>query len=202
MIKKAFGTHKIAEICQVTPPTVWQWIKEGRLPSFTTGGGHHRVWSHDLVEFLKAHNMPVPPELSASLSSKILVVDDEPAIRELVKKTIERSLPQFEIHLAKDGFEAGHKVTLLMPALVVLDLCLPGMDGIKVCEMIKQNESLRGVKVLVITGYEIEKSRKKIVEAGAEGFLEKPFKPENLIDEIQKLLGIDHAGNLKGARHD
>ena len=189
--KNAFGTHSIAKICEVTPPTVGRWIAEGKLPSFTTGGGHHRVRAEDLVIFLKSHNMTVPEELNVRKSLKILVVDDDPAIRKFIEKVILSYLPQAEVHKAKDGFEAGHKVTFLLPTLTILDLRLPGLDGIKVCEMIKQNENLNDTKVLAMTGYQTEKAREKIFEAGADGFLQKPFESKKLVEMIQKLIGTN-----------
>ncbi|MEK7704558.1 MAG: helix-turn-helix domain-containing protein, partial [Myxococcota bacterium] len=57
---KALGTTEVARICHVTPPTVGRWIEDGKLPSFTTGGGHRRVWVADLVAFFREHNIPVP----------------------------------------------------------------------------------------------------------------------------------------------
>ncbi|MCB4756610.1 MAG: response regulator [Elusimicrobia bacterium] len=186
--KKAYGTYDVARICQVTPPTVGRWIEAGKLPSFTTGGGHHRVWVEDLVVFLKAHNMPVPSELLVSGKSSILIVDDEKDIRVVIASTVRTHFPAVDIHEASDGFEAGQKTTLLCPSLVVLDLRLPGIDGIKVCEMIRQNGNLKSVKILAMTGYNVEETRQQAMEAGADGFLGKPFDPKELADGIRRLL--------------
>ena len=195
----AYGTHAIARICEVTPPTVGRWIAEGKLPAFTTGGGHHRVRTGDLVPFLKAHSMSIPPELKVDEPLRVLIVDDDPAIVKLVRRIIVKYMPNAEIHDAKDGFEAGHKVTSLLPSLVILDLSLPGVDGIKVCEMIKQTEILKHVKVLVITGHDTDKSRNETLNAGADGFLGKPFESKKLVEEIQKLFPanpMSHIGRM------
>ncbi len=77
MNKKALGTHDIARICHVSPPAVISWLEDGKMPSFTTGGGHRRVWDQDLVAFMKQHNMTIPPELLSENKLRILVVDDE-----------------------------------------------------------------------------------------------------------------------------
>lgn len=121
-VKKAYGTHRIAAICQVTPPTIWQWLKEGRLPSFTTGGGHHRVWAEDLVTFLRAHNMPIPSELDNTRPLRILIVNDDPSVRKTMRRTVQESFPDAEIHEASDGEEASRKVPLLSPAVVIVDM--------------------------------------------------------------------------------
>ena len=151
MGKTAFGTTEISKICHVTPHSVGRWIEEGKLPSFSTGGGHRRVWAQDLVIFLKEHNIPVPQELLDDDLPRILIVDDEPETRSLIKRVVRQLYPVVEIHEAADGFEAGHKVADLLPSLVVLDLRLPGMNGIKVCQTIRSNSKLRGIKILAIT---------------------------------------------------
>src|SRR5262245_52489393 len=153
MKKRTFGTHDIARICHVTPPTIGRWIEEGKLPSFKTGGGHRRVWDVDLVSFLKNHNIPVPDELQAADGLKILIVDDESEMRRFIVRVIKKNYPQAEIHEAADGFEAGHKIASALPALIILDLRLPGVDGFKVCQTVRADERLKEIKVLAITGY-------------------------------------------------
>lgn len=187
MIKKALGTHDIARICHVTPPAVIRWLEDGKIPSFTTGGGHRRVWDIDLVVFLKKHNMPIPPDLSDA-KQKILVVDDEPQNRRLINRVIAKNFPEIEIHEAVDGFEAGHKVGALLPTLIVLDLQLPGVNGLKVCQMIRADERLRKIKILVITGQDVEESRRRALEAGADDFLGKPFEVGDLAAGIGRLM--------------
>src|SRR5687768_1202329 len=118
-MKKAFGTYDIARICQVSPPTVGRWIEEGKLPSFTTGGGHRRVWQADLISFLNSHNIPVPAEVTAAPLDRILIADDEEVLRRVVRKAIMSAFPSAEILEATDGFDAGHKVGIFLPSLVI-----------------------------------------------------------------------------------
>ena len=188
MKRKAFGTHYIARICQVTPPAVIRWLEDGKISSFTTGGGHRRVWDLDLIAFLKEHNMPIPADLAASAKQKILVVDDEPENRRLINRVIAHHFPEVEVHEAVNGFEAGHKVSALLPTLVVLDLQLPGVNVLDVCRMIRGDERLRKIKILVITGQDVEESRIRALEAGADDFLGKPFPVDELAAGIGRLM--------------
>lgn len=188
MQKKAFGTYDIAKICHVTPSSVGHWIEKGLLPTFTTGGGHRRVWAKDLVTFLKAHNIPVPGELQTLSSPQVLIVDDEDQVRKVIRRTIKKYHPQVEIHEAVDGFEAGQKVTQLLPSLVILDLRLPGIDGLKVCKIIRSDERLRNTRILAISGYTPEESEKQSFNAGADDFLRKPFDINELKEKIAGLL--------------
>jgi CheY-like chemotaxis protein len=190
MKQKAFGTHDVARVCHVTPPTVGRWIEEGLLPSFTTGGGHRRVWDEDLRAFLLAHNIPLPADLLPLDPLRVLVVDDEPRLRQMMLRALKTAYPTAEFHEAEDGFDAGRKISELLPALVVLDVMLPGMDGLKVCENVKKDARLKNIRILVITGTLIDASRKSWASAGADGFLAKPFRPEALLSEVKKLLPV------------
>lgn len=186
MGKKAFGTHDIARICQVTPPTIGRWIEEGKLPSFKTAGGHRRVWGDDLAAFLRSHNIPVPPELD--LSQRVVIVDDEPEVRKFVRRILSEQFPELEIHEASDGFEAGHKIATVLPALVILDLRLPGVDGFKVCRTVRADPTYKNVKILAISGVGVEEAKDQILAAGADAFLPKPFTPQELVAHLVKVM--------------
>lgn len=187
MSKQAYGTYEIAKICQVMPSTVGRWIEEGKLPSFTTGGGHRRVWAADLTTFLEAHNIPVPAGLNPTPLSA-LIVDDDEAMRRTIAKILAAANPGLSIDEAQDGFDAGHKLGRAAPNLVILDLRLPGIDGFKVCRMIQQDANLVRTRVLATTGFDPEDSRERILKAGADDFLAKPFGPEELVAKSAALL--------------
>ena len=185
---KAFGTHEIAHLCNVTPPTVINWLEEGKIPFFTTVGGHRRVWYKDLQDFMRKHNMPVPAELAALGKLVFLIVDDEEQNRKFITRALRSAYPDAGIEVAVDGFEAGYKIKSLLPTLVVLDIQLPKVSGIKVCEIVRADLGLRNIEILAISGYDIEESRARIMEAGADDFLGKPFAIEELIKRIENLL--------------
>ena len=175
MDKKAYGTYEIADICHVTPSTVGNWIGKGLLPTFSTGGGHRRVWKDDLLSFLKKHNIPVSGGLVANGKMNILIVDDEDDVRRMVRRTLQKFYPDAGIHEAADGFEAGKKVAQIVPALVILDLKLPGVDGFKVCKAIRADANLKKVKVLTISGNNADEYKKQAMLAREDHFLGETF---------------------------
>lgn len=187
MVKRAFGTHYIAGVCQVTRQTVARWIEEGKLPSFSTAGGQRRVWDKDLVGFLKVHNIPLPEALRALDGERVLIVDDEANIRRLVGRIILGAVPDAEVFMAADGFEAGKTAAEVSPSLVVLDIQLPGLDGIKVCRSLRGDERLRSMKILAISGRNVDEARADIKEAGADGFLAKPFGVEEFRAKLAEI---------------
>ena len=187
MNRKSFGTHTVARFCQVTPPTVGRWIESGKLPSFTTGGGHHRIWDSDMVDFLKSHNIPLPSELQSEGRLVILIVDDDITIRRFLTRAFRKWFPEAEIHEAADGFEAGFAIVESMPALVLLDLRLPGIDGLKVCQRVRSDSRMHHIKILAMSGYAVEQSCRKSLEAGANEFLAKPFDTDELWQKLETL---------------
>ncbi len=186
--RKAFGTYDIARICLVTPATVGRWIEEGKMPAFTTGGGHRRVWAEDLAAFLKAHNFPLPAGLADAAPLRVLIVDDEDNVRRMLVRTLRRLYPEADVQEAADGFEAGQKITAASPHLVLLDLNMPGMDGYKICRLIRADPATRHIKILVISGQEVEESRAKSLGTGADDFLAKPFDSQALSLRLKALL--------------
>jgi len=188
MKRKSFGTNEIAEICQVTPSTIWRWIKKGLLPYFTTAGKHSKVWDTELWKFLKERNIPVPDRLKYLTTRQVLIVDDEDNARILIKQVLQKCLPEIEIYEAADGFEAGKKAAQLLPVLVILDLELRGMDGLEVCKMIRSDKHFKDTQILAVSGFNVEESKKQSLIAGADDFLGKPFNVNELKGKIEKLL--------------
>lgn len=186
--KKAFGTHEIARVCQVTPPTVIRWMEEGKLVFFTTGGGHRRVWDNDLAAFMRLHNIPVPASIENGNKLKFLIVDDDAAYRRLMARVIRAEYPDAGVEEAADGFEAGHKVHAFRPALILLDLNLPGVDGFRICELIRGAQELREILILAVTGLNAPDVKARVLAAGANDFLGKPFGVEELADKLKTLL--------------
>ncbi|MEN3013193.1 MAG: response regulator [Endomicrobiia bacterium] len=120
---------------------------------------------------------------------KVLVIDDEPEVHEFVQDVL-NDLPNIEVKSAYDGFSAGIIVSEYMPDLIILDLLLPGIDGFKVCSNIKNNQKLKHIKILAITGYDSAEYRQKIFAAGADDYLPKPMELKIFKEKVNKLLNL------------
>ncbi|MDO9391699.1 MAG: response regulator [bacterium] len=119
---------------------------------------------------------------------RILVVDDDPGILQLVAGFLKLTKKGYQIFTAADGFEAGRMLSQHDPQLVILDLKLPGMDGFEVCRYIKEHHPR--TRVLAITGRDNQKTRQKIMKAGADAFMGKPFRLDKLLEECDRLLNM------------
>ena len=118
---------------------------------------------------------------------KILVVDDEPGIVELLEMRLKAT--GYEVSSAYDGVEALEKAKREKPDLVILDLMLPKMDGYKVCALLKKDARYARIPIVMFTARAQEEDRKMGLEAGADGYITKPFEPQVLLDKIQQLIG-------------
>jgi excisionase family DNA binding protein len=184
---KTLSTFAIAKMLYVDPGSVANWIDQGMLPAHRTPGGHRRVVTADLVRFLREHKMPVPEELAAT-PTRVLVVDDDPAIADFVARAIRSAHPDYDVLQAHDGFSAGTIIAYQTPDAVILDLRMPGMDGYEVCRLIKSQKSTRHIGIIAMTAYPSAEAEKSILECGAEAYLTKPLEMDALLRHIEDLL--------------
>lgn len=190
--EKHFTTHEVAEMCHVTRGSVIRWINEGKLAACVTAGGHHRILSRDIASFLKTLKAPLPEGLSAwgetEKIPKVLIVEDEENICRLLRAFFDKNFPQCRVEEAREGFEAGVKLKNLRPDLLLLDLVLPGIDGFRVCQIIRGQSETKHARIIAMSGVPEENYEKRIRSLGADDFLFKPFSLDQLERKILRHL--------------
>ncbi|MFW6313860.1 MAG: response regulator [Spirochaetota bacterium] len=117
---------------------------------------------------------------------RILVVDDEPDIRELIRFSLERD--GLEVFTVDTGEAALAQAARLKPDLMILDLMLPGLDGLAVCGRLKGNADTRDISVLMLTARTEDSDIVTGLEAGAEDYVTKPFSPRVLLARVRAIL--------------
>lgn len=100
-----------------------------------------------------------------------------------------RPIGEVMFEFAGSGLEAIERLALAGYDLVILDLNMPDVGGIEVIEFIRSQDKLRTLPILVVTTRGDDASRSRVLEAGASGFLAKPFAPEQILAEVRGLLG-------------
>lgn len=122
-----------------------------------------------------------------SKRSLILIIEDQPDIRSLIRMTLE--MGDNEIHEAENGDSGWHMVCALRPDLVLLDVMMPGtLDGYQVCQKIRSEPSVRGTPVIMLTARGQQSDFEKGKQVGATAYLTKPFSPLELIDTVDSHL--------------
>ena len=125
------------------------------------------------------------------MAEKILVVDDDQHISDLLGSFLKNE--GYEVVLATDGNEALDLVETENPQVIILDIKLPGLNGIEVCKRLKEKEETRSIPVIVITGYGDNKL--EALDAGADDFVDKPFDMAEISVRVKSAFRIRHLTN-------
>lgn len=120
------------------------------------------------------------------MSQKILIVDDEPSIVIPLKFLMEQK--GYEVEVAVSGAEVLERMESFRPDLVLLDIMLPGTDGLEVCQSIRENPSHSSVKIVFITALGRDMDVAKGVASGGDAYITKPFANADLLETVKKLL--------------
>ena len=125
------------------------------------------------------------------MNKKILIVDDEPHIRLLLEQTLEDLEEEgVELLIADNGEEALNTIKIEKPDLVFLDVMMPKMNGFDVCNAVKNELSIKGVYIIMLTakGQEFDKLKGK--EVGADLYMTKPFDPDEVVKKSMQVLEL------------
>jgi two-component system alkaline phosphatase synthesis response regulator PhoP len=153
------------------------------------GSTEFRKFSRELVSF--RGQFFKRKERSMSSKARIMIVEDNIDESKLIKMALE---PEgYEVITALNGKEAKEKIRAERPDFIVLDVMMPEMDGFAFCSWLRSDEKLKTIPVVLLTGvaehiYESKYPLKGVMEADADDYLEKPVKPEVLLETISKLL--------------
>jgi excisionase family DNA binding protein len=193
-------TEEVLEYLQVNLRTVYRLIKAGKIPAVRVG----RQWrfrKRDIDGWLdsqRTHQMgPTAPAIAPPIAvapprhsrHRVLVVDDEASIRELLAKTL--ALAEYEVDTAADATAALDRMRSGAYDLMIADLKMPGMDGLT---LIRQAKRIRSeMPVIIITGFSTESSAIEAVNLGVAGYLTKPFRVPQVLAAAAKALGAPAA---------
>jgi excisionase family DNA binding protein len=196
MIDETFlTTEEVLEYLQVNLRTVYRLIKAGKIPAVRVG----RQWRFrktDIDGWLDSQrprvgarttSTPTPPPRVAPISGRprVLVVDDEASIRDLLAKTL--ALAEYDVDVSPDGRSALERMRMYPYDLLIADLKMPGMDGLTVIREAKRYKA--DLPVIIITGFSTESSAIEAVNLGVAGYLTKPFRVPQVLAAAARALG-------------
>jgi len=122
------------------------------------------------------------------MTSTVLMIEDNVQNRYLATYLLEHH--GFTVVVAVDGPQGIELATTLLPALVLLDIQMPGMDGYSVARALRVKEELRATPIIAITSYAMAGDREKALAAGCDGYIEKPIDPQTFVAEISTYLAV------------
>lgn len=190
-MKDVYTTGEVAKICKVTIRTVIKWFESGDLEGYKIPGSKdRRIPRENLVAFMKKHKMPFNiPTKEGPGKRKILIADDDKGIVSFLDAYFKKK-DIFEVRNAFNGYEAGMLTMDFQPEILLLDYNLGDIDGAQVTRIIRNSPAVQNTKILVMSGFLPDDEVQTIFEAGADDYIKKPFKVEELMDKIYRLLGI------------
>jgi DNA-binding response OmpR family regulator len=118
---------------------------------------------------------------------RVLVVDDDPLVRNLLSAVLHDA--SFDLDEAVDGHEALAISAVRPPDVVVLDVMMPGLDGIDVCRSLRADPAFSKTRIIMLTAKSTSTARDDAFRAGADAFFTKPFSP---LDLIETVMGAKH----------
>ena len=188
-MKTVFTTGEAAKICKVSQQTIIRCFDAGRLEGFRIPGSKfRRVPRHSLIKFMKANNIPLDNLHSGK--RKVLIVDDDAEIVELIVDVLDRD-GRFDVKTATSGYDAGVMTQQFRPDLILLDYMLPDVNGNIVCQTIRKNPEFENIKIIIVSGVIKQDEIDQLLKSGAEGFVKKPFNIAELTDKIVAVLKME-----------
>jgi excisionase family DNA binding protein len=172
-----------AKYLGVAQSTIRKWSDQGRVPAFYTPGGHRRYRRADLDKFLERSGPGGPPSADSPV---VLIVDDDPRLREYVRVNLE--MEGYAVREAGNAEEGLNVLEEASPDLVLLDVMMPGVDGWEMLRRVQERHGVGAIPVIMFSGKIDEQSVAEAASRGAHGFVGKPFSPQDLIDQTKQLL--------------
>jgi excisionase family DNA binding protein len=171
-----------AKYLGVAQSTIRKWSDQGRVPAFYTPGGHRRYQRRDLETFLDRSG----PGGSTRSGPLVLIVDDDERVREYVRVNL-----QMEGYAVREAANAEEGLAVLeevSPDLVLLDVMMPEVDGWEMLRRVQERHGVGAIPVVMFSGKVDENAAAEATARGAQGFLGKPFDPQQLIEHAKQLL--------------
>ena len=189
-LKETLSTTEVAHYCRVSVVHVNRWINDGKLKSYRYPGGRNKISKKHFRMFLEKNGIPVIEEFFGGAGQfKVLIGEDDPDFARAVRLMIDDRYPDARVEFAGDGYEVLLKMGEFKPDLLLLDLKMPRIDGLEVCERLKQHGSSSKCKILAMTGHMQAFSRCNVLAHGADEYLVKPFSSSEFYRVCDTLAG-------------
>jgi excisionase family DNA binding protein len=173
-----------AKFLGMAQSTIRKWSDNGRLPAFYTPGGHRRYRRSDLDQFLERGGTLAPRRGEGR--RVILIVDDDERLREFVRVNLE--MEGYSVREAASAEEGLAALDEEPPDLILLDVMMPEVDGWEMLQRVQERHGVGAIPVIMFSGKVDEDSLKRATSRGAQGFIGKPFNPQQLIESTKQLV--------------
>ncbi len=175
---------QVGNLLQVNPSSVKKWVNDGHIVAFRTPGGHRRIRAADLVVFLDHHKIPVPRLLSNAARRRVIAVDDDTIQLKALGRAFKRYSDKVELTMVENGIDALVEIGMSRPHALLIDVYMPGIDGIEVCRRLKSNPATKDIAVIITSGRMTGELEQSARAAGARRVLRKPVDVATVLEEL------------------
>src|SRR5437879_11204936 len=173
-----------ARFLGVAQSTIRKWSDQGRVPAFYTPGGHRRYRRLDLDNFLNRSG----PRGAAKQGPIVLIVDDDERVREYVRVNLE--MEGYSVREASSAEQGLAVLEEVSPDLILLDVMMPEVDGWEMLRRVQDRHGVGSIPVIMFSGKVDEQSMAEAEKRGAQGYIGKPFNPQQLIASTKQFLPV------------
>ncbi|MHB8872191.1 MAG: response regulator [Myxococcaceae bacterium] len=188
-MEKLYTTHDISRLLQMDSSTISKWVDKHFITAFRTPGRHRRVRASDLRAFLVGNQMPIPEELGSG-AVRLVVVDDEKPVLDAIKRAFKPLASQVEVTTTTSGVEALLLVSEQRPHGLLIDLDMPGMDGLEIVQRLRARTQLEGVRSVTMTARHTAEAEQQSLKAGAVACLAKPIDVQQVLELFRVPLAL------------
>lgn len=193
------STSQVAALLCVSVVTIEMWARNNVLMSSKSTDGQERYKYADIVKHAEKHNISIDGDIN--LITKVLIVDDDSFVADFLKDFLESREVVYEVHRTGISFMADSLMKKFHPHVMIVDLRMPGMNGIELCQTFSQQIS-DGLRVIGISGHWTDEDKAAFLKAGGEVCLDKPLDIKLLVKVLEKGRQFGEGYNLKVSLDD
>lgn len=196
-MREFFTTGDVARICDIAPKTVINYCESGKIASEKSPvTNYRRIPRQELLRFMKKFKVPLS-RLEEMESWMILIVDDDAGFVQVLKKALRSSGRSLQLAAAADGYEALVEIGKRRPDVVILDIRMPKLDGYEVCRALRGDPELRDLKICAVSGVPEEGIKQRILQSGADLFVNKPLELKAFVPMVMDLLQVSRSRKVR-----
>lgn len=180
-----------ARLLSLKETLIRRWLSTGLVKTHKNPKAELRVSRKEILDFASQLGLN-PLSGTRDVPPDVLIVDDDAEVIRWLKLFMKKNYPLFKIDCAVNGFEAGIKLRDFAPMLVLLDMRMPGIDGIEVCKTIRKRPKLKNIHILGITVSRVKAELDDFRRAGADDIIFKPMLEDELRESINKIMLVPH----------
>lgn len=186
--KNVLTTGDVARICNVAPRTVSKWFDNGQLKGYRIPGSKdRRIPLNELIRFMKVHNMPTDDLMDGKV--RILVVDSNKASKQALLDLLE-STGEYETMAVTNNFQTGSAVQKFSPHVVIINLLAEDIHARAICESIRSDEELQGIKIIALTNHLSESEASALLHQGFDAYVSDMTDEREISRKVEELASV------------